>query len=162
MAPSAARASDATEDLTGQDLASMAGAAVLGSLTLPGRPERVREAREFVSKALGDLHPLSDTAVLLTSELVTNAVVHSNSRHHGGSVSLVIMESGAGIRIEVSDAGSDLYSPVVKADVYASDGHGLFLVQTLSDQWGYLRDRARTTVWFWLAASATACRQNAD
>jgi anti-sigma regulatory factor (Ser/Thr protein kinase) len=149
MAPSAARASDATEDL-----ASMAGAAVLGSLTLPGRPERVREAREFVAKALGELNPLTDTAVLLTSELVTNAVVHSNSRYLGGSVSLVILESGSGIRIEVSDAGSELCSPVVKGDVYASDGHGLFLVQTLADQWGYLRDQTRTTVWFWLSPAS--------
>jgi anti-sigma regulatory factor (Ser/Thr protein kinase) len=145
MAPSAARESDATEDL-----ASVAGAAVLGSLTLPGRPERVRDAREFVAKALGELHPLADIAVLLTSELVTNAVVHSNSRRHGGTVSLVISESGGGIRIEVSDAGSDLGSPVVKGDLYASDGHGLFLVQTLASQWGYLRGRTRTTVWFWL------------
>jgi anti-sigma regulatory factor (Ser/Thr protein kinase) len=149
MAPMAAGASDATDDL-----ANMAGAAVLGSLTLPGRPEWVREAREFVAKSLGELHPLTDTAVLLTSELVTNAVVHSNSRFLGGSVSLVLMESDSGIRIEVTDGGSELCSPVVKAEVYTSDGHGLFLVQTLADQWGYLRDQTRTTVWFWLAAAS--------
>jgi len=28
--------------------------------------------------------------------------------------------------------------------------HG-FLVQTLADQWGYVRDQIGTTVWFWLA-----------
>jgi anti-sigma regulatory factor (Ser/Thr protein kinase) len=147
MAAFATRTSDATEDL-----ASMAGAAVLGSLTIPGRPEHVREARAFVAKALGELHPGLDNAVLLTSELVTNAVMHSSSRCHGGSVTVLVMESAGGLRIEVVDEGSDLSSPVVRGDVYASDGHGLFLVQTLADQWGYLRDEAGTTVWFWLGA----------
>jgi anti-sigma regulatory factor (Ser/Thr protein kinase) len=138
--------SDAT-----QDLASTARAAVLGSLTIPGRPEHVREARAFVAKALGELHPRLDTAVLLTSELVTNAVTHSGSRCDGGIVTLLITESSGGLRIEVADEGSELSSPVVRGDVYASDGHGLFLVQTLADQWGYLRERSGTTVWFWLS-----------
>jgi anti-sigma regulatory factor (Ser/Thr protein kinase) len=149
MARTATRASDATEDL-----AVMAGAAVLGSLTIPGRPEHVREARAFVAKALGELRPGLDTAILLTSELVTNAVMHSTSRCAGGSVSILIMEAGGGMRIEVADEGSELSSPVVRGDVYASDGHGLFLVQTLADQWGYLRDDRGTTVWFWLGAGA--------
>ncbi|HYK27287.1 MAG TPA: ATP-binding protein [Streptosporangiaceae bacterium] len=134
------------------DAADMAGATVLGRLTLPGRPERVREARDFVAKALGELHPSLDNAVLLTSELVTNAVMHSSSRRHGGIVSLVIMESAAGLRIEVADEGSALSTPVVRDEVYVSDGHGLFLVQTIADQWGYLRDDAGTTVWFWICA----------
>jgi anti-sigma regulatory factor (Ser/Thr protein kinase) len=151
MAPTATRASDATEDL-----ATMAGAAVMGSLTIPGRPEHVREARAFIAKALGELHPSLDNAVLLTSELVTNAVTHSSSRCVGGVVSVLIMESSGGLRIEVADQGSDLSSPVVRGDVFASDGHGLFLVQTLADQWGYLRDNSGTTVWFWLRSLAAS------
>jgi len=134
----------------------MAGAAVLGSLTIPGRPEHVREARAFVAKALGELHPGRDNAVLLTSELVTNAVMHSSSRCQGGTVAVLIAESDDGVRIEVTDAGSDLSAPVVRGDIYASDGHGLFLVQTLADQWGYVRDNSGTTVWFWLGATAAA------
>ena len=131
----------------------MTGAAVLGSLTIPGRPEHVREARAFVAKALGELHPALDAAVLLTSELVTNAVMHSSSRCYGGTITVLIMDSSGGLRIEVADQGSDLSSPVVRGDVYASDGHGLFLVQTIADQWGYLRDDSGTTVWFWLGTA---------
>lgn len=144
---------------TARDLASMAGAGVLGSLTIPGRPERVREARSFVAKALGDLHPGRDTAILLTSELVTNAVTHSNSRCAGGTVTLLVIESAGGVRIEVADQGSDCSLPVVRGDIYASDGHGLFLVQTLADQWGYLREAARTTVWFWLSGASPPVNQ---
>jgi hypothetical protein len=38
----------------------------------------------------------------------------------------------------------------VKGVLYAAEGHGLFLVQHLAAQWGYLRDPAGTTVWFHL------------
>jgi anti-sigma regulatory factor (Ser/Thr protein kinase) len=141
------------------DLAGMAGEAVLGSLAIPGRPEHVRDARAFVAKALGELRPgFVDTAVLLTSELVTNAVTHSSSRCDGGSVTLLIMESSGGVRIEVADQGSDLSSPVVRGDVYASGGHGLFLVQTLADQWGYFRGQSGTTAWLWLSGARPTAR----
>ena len=145
-----ARSSDA-----GHELGMMAGTAVLGSLTIPGRPDHVREARAFVAKALGELHPGRDNAVLLTSELVTNAVMHSRSRCDGGTVTVLIVESGGGVRIEIADEGSELSSPVVRGDVYASDGHGLYLVQTLADQWGYVRDNSGTTVWFWLGGASS-------
>jgi len=146
MPATAARASDPTEQLS-----VMAEGAVLGRLTIPGRPERVREARAFAAKALGDLHPALDNVVLLTSELVTNAVTHSRS-HRGGAVQVVIVESEGGVRVEVSDQGSELSAPVVRSEVFASDGHGLFLVQSLADQWGYVRDDNQTTVWFWFAS----------
>jgi anti-sigma regulatory factor (Ser/Thr protein kinase) len=149
MAIMAAAASDATADL-----AVMTGANVLASLTIPGRAEHVSEARSFVAKAIGADNPAADVAILLTSEIVTNAVVHSNSRCAGGTVMLVVTEISGGLRIEVADNGSDLSTPVVKGDIYASDGHGLYLVQALADQWGYVRDETGTTVWFWLSAAA--------
>lgn len=132
------------------DLAMMASAEVLGSLTIPGRPEHVRAARSFAEKALGEDGPVTDAAVLLVSETVTNAVVHSNSRRRGGTVTITIVKVGGGTRIEVADDGSEVSAPVVKGDGRVSGGHGLFLVQTLADQWGYVRDDAGTTVWFWL------------
>lgn len=148
MALAATRASDVTEDL-----ATMAGAAVLGSITIPGQPDHVRTARTFVGQALGELGTVTDTAVLLTSELVTNAVRHSNSRDPGGTVALVVLEVCDGVRVEVTDNGSDLSFPVVKGDVFSADGHGLYLVETLAVQWGYLRDEAGTTVWFRLCTA---------
>lgn len=153
MAVMVTRASDATEDL-----AAMSGAAVLGSLTIPGRPDQVCQARAFVGAALRDLGPLAgalaETAVLLTSELVTNAVRHSNSRAAGGTVTLVISKGGGQVRVEVTDNGSDSSSPVVKGDTFASDGHGLYLVEVLAQQWGYLRDEGCTRVWFRLGLPA--------
>jgi anti-sigma regulatory factor (Ser/Thr protein kinase) len=152
MAPLArTRASEAT-----QDLALMASASVIGGLTIPGRPEHVCAARSFVEKCLGDASPATDVAVLLASETVTNAVLHSNSRRPGGTVTVTVVLVGGGTRIEVTDEGSDLSTPVVKGHGCVSGGHGLFLVQTLADQWGYVRDELGTTVWFWLRGACSA------
>jgi anti-sigma regulatory factor (Ser/Thr protein kinase) len=149
MATVSTAASEATAEL-----AMMAGATVLGSLTVPGHPGQVAEVRRLVRRLVGDASPMADTAVLLVSELATNAVLHSASGQPGGSATVLITEIGGGVRVEVADAGSDHCAPVVRGDIYASEGHGLFLVQSLADQWGYVRDEAGTTVWFWLGYPA--------
>ena len=91
----------------------------------------------------------SDAATLLTSELVTNAILHTASGARDGSVTVVMVDVPDGVLIEVIDDGS-ADTPVVKGDLFAADGHGLYLVQQLAAQWGYLRDPAGTTVWFHL------------
>ena len=125
-------------------------ATVLGSLTIPGRPEQVGTARAFVSRTLST-HQTgadNDAATLLTSEIVTNAIQHTKSGVDGGTVTIVVISVPHGILVEIIDDGS-AGVPVVKGDLYAAEGHGLFLVQHLA-QWGYLRDPAGTTVWFHL------------
>jgi len=129
-------------------------ATVLGSLTIPGRPEQVATARAFVSRTLSS-HQVSadnDVATLLTSEIVTNAVQHTKSGVDGGTVTIVVIGVTHGVLVEIIDDGS-AGTPVVKGDLYAAEGHGLFLVQHLAAQWGYLRDPAGTTVWFHLPAA---------
>ena len=149
MATMTTAASDATAEL-----AMMAGATVLASLTVPGRPEQVAEVRRFVRRTVGDASPMAETAMLLASELATNAVLHSASGRAEGSATVLITEVGGGLRVEVADEGSDQSAPVVRGDIYASEGHGLFLVESLADQWGYVRDETGTTVWFWLSYPA--------
>jgi anti-sigma regulatory factor (Ser/Thr protein kinase) len=129
-------------------------ATVLGSLTIPGRPEQVAAARAFVSRTLSSHRVAADAdaATLLTSEIVTNAVQHTKSGVDDGTVTIVVIRVPHGVLVEVIDDGS-AGSPVVKGDLYAADGHGLFLVQHLAAQWGYLRDPAGTTVWFHLPAA---------
>jgi anti-sigma regulatory factor (Ser/Thr protein kinase) len=134
--------------------AAMAEAAVLGTIAIPGRGEQVRVAREFVAEVLRELaapdEAVLDNVTLLTSELVTNAIRHSRSGESGGSVRLAVLSVTGGIRVEVTDSGSAGGSPVVKDDVYTCDGHGLFLVEAVADQWGYRHADAGTTVWFGL------------
>jgi anti-sigma regulatory factor (Ser/Thr protein kinase) len=126
-------------------------ATVLGSLTIPGRPEQVATARAFVARTLTS-HQVGadyDAATLLTSEIVTNAIQHTKSGVDGGTVTIVVIGVPHGVLVEIIDDGS-AGTPIVKGDLYAAEGHGLFLVQHLAAQWGYLRDPAGTTVWFHL------------
>jgi anti-sigma regulatory factor (Ser/Thr protein kinase) len=129
-------------------------ATVLGSLTIPGRPEQVGLARSFVARTLGSnrITADADAATLLTSEIVTNAIQHTKSGVDGGTVTIVVISVSRGVLVEIIDDGS-AGTPVVKGDLYAAEGHGLFLVQHLASQWGYLRDSAGTTVWFHLPAA---------
>ena len=126
-------------------------AAVLGSLTIEGHPKQVAAARAFVARTLSasNLSVDSDAATLLTSEIVTNAIQHTKSGVDGGTVMIVVIGIPRGVLVEIIDDGA-AGVPIVKGDLYAADGHGLFLVQQLAAQWGYLRDPAGTTVWFYL------------
>lgn len=132
-------------------------AAILGSITVPGSPEHVSGARAFIARTLAELPGVDcDAATLLTSELVTNAIQHTDSGGPGGTVTVVVIGVPGGVLVEVIDDGS-AGTPVVKGELYASDGHGLFLVQQFAAQWGYMRDdRAGTTVWFHLP-TADSC-----
>jgi serine/threonine-protein kinase RsbW len=123
--------------------------AILGSLTVPGRPRQVSVARAFVTQTLERRRTGADTdaAGLLTSEIVTNAIQHTRSGEAGGTVTIVMTGVPHGVLVEVIDEGSRA-TPVVKDDPCAAEGHGLFLVQQLAAQWGYLRDAVGTTVWF--------------
>ncbi|HEY1819749.1 MAG TPA: ATP-binding protein [Trebonia sp.] len=127
--------------------------AILGSLTIPGRAEQVSVARSFITRTLAatcrERRVDSEAATLLTSELVTNAILHTMSGADDGTVTVVVVDVPDGVLVEVIDDGS-ADAPVVKGDLFSADGHGLYLVQQLAAQWGYLRDTASTTVWFHL------------
>jgi len=128
-----------------------AAPAVVGSLSIAGRSSNVAEARAFVARTLGQQHPCLDVAVLLCSELVTNAVMHSDSGQPGGTVTVVVLSLAGAVRVEVIDNGSATSTPIVKSEVCEPDGHGLFLVEQLASIWGYHQDEVGTTVWFRLA-----------
>jgi len=119
----------------------------------------VAAARAFVSRTLSS-HRVGadhDAATLLTSEIVTNAIRHTKSGVDGGTVTIVVIGVPRGVLIEIIDEGS-ASTPIVKGDLYAAEGHGLFLVQHLAAQWGYLRDPAGTTVWFHLPVAVAPQR----
>jgi serine/threonine-protein kinase RsbW len=118
------------------------------SLTIGAVPRNVARARAFVAEVLGPDHPCGEAAVLLCSELVTNAVMHSHSGRADGTVTVTVADLTASVQVKVVDQGSASSIPVVKADSLATDGHGLFLVENLADQWGYESDDTSTTVWF--------------
>ena len=134
------------------------GTAIGASLAGPGRPDQVHAARVFTSEALGGGHPCESVAVLLVSELVTNSVVHSNSRLPGGMITVTVTSAGPDtVRVEIRDAGGPTLPFVKEAgDVAAEGGHGLRLVDRLAARWDYCRDTAGLTTWFVVCAEPPA------
>jgi anti-sigma regulatory factor (Ser/Thr protein kinase) len=92
-----------------------------------------------------------DVAVLLTSELVTNAVTHGAEEawDAGGFVTLAIACTAARLRVDVHDGSFDL--PLLEdAPMEAETGRGLLLVTSLSAEWGYYRTATGKAVYFTL------------
>ena len=108
-------------------------------------------ARQAASPALvGWPAEWRDAALLVISELVTNAVVHG-SAGPADCVALVLRPRAGATRIEVSDqrrgrGGAAVWTAAANGRA-AGSGWGLALVATLSDRWGVEREPTRTRVW---------------
>lgn len=107
-------------------------------------PLSPRLARQFVASTLveWEVEHLIDTASLLTSELVTNAVLHADS-----GIELRLAREADLIRFEVEDHGSGQPKPRSPAPEETS-GRGLALVDTLSTAWGIEPVSSGKAVWF--------------
>jgi anti-sigma regulatory factor (Ser/Thr protein kinase) len=117
-----------------------------GDGLFPPFARSAREARQLVARTLvGDLPDLfRETALVLTSELVTNAV-----RHGVGPVAVRVAWEDGEVRVEVDDHSPAL--PVARdVDGDALSGRGLQLVEALSSEWGVRPDGTGKTVWFTL------------
>ncbi|MDA5283086.1 ATP-binding protein [Streptomyces sp. Isolate_45] len=73
----------------------------------------------------------ADVAELLITELVTNALVHTE---HGAEVSASL--AAATLRVEVRDYTARRPRPYVPSADDGTHGRGLVLVQALADDWG--------------------------
>jgi anti-sigma regulatory factor (Ser/Thr protein kinase) len=91
-----------------------------------------------------------DVAVLLTSELVANAITHGTGPD-GDSILLTVACDSARLRVDVHDDSGDL--PVLSEcllDAETESGRGLLLVTSLSAEWGFYPTAAGKAVYFTL------------
>ncbi|MFE1552746.1 SpoIIE family protein phosphatase [Streptomyces sp. NPDC058718] len=111
----------------------------------------VAAARAFVRDTLqGWGHSeLVDDAVVLTSELVTNAVIHA-----GTSAEVLCLRSEDSIRVEVADRYPEREIPVQSGRTLGNpdreNGRGLLLCAALAHRWGVDYSPTRKHVWFHL------------
>jgi anti-sigma regulatory factor (Ser/Thr protein kinase) len=118
------------------------------AVELASSPEAASRARTVVRDLLrqGRRPDLVDTACLLTSELVANAVVHA-----GSPVGLVVDLDEARLAVEVIDSSSAAPAPVA-AEPLSVSGRGLAMVADLADAWGVTPIVPGKAVWFSLTA----------
>ncbi|AOR33695.1 hypothetical protein BFF78_23860 [Streptomyces fodineus] len=126
-------------------------------------PTEVGRARRWARSRLPGLgiaadEPLAETLILLVSELVTNAVVHTG---HTAVLRLSLPAEAteeaerseqapepavATVRVEVADGSSR--APVPRcAGSDATGGRGLALVDCLADRWGWSPEGAGKSIW---------------
>jgi anti-sigma regulatory factor (Ser/Thr protein kinase) len=116
--------------------------------TVPSLPTAFVEARRFVRDAVEGAVPphLLDDALLLTSELVTNAVRHV-ARSTEDPIEVAVSVDERALRVTVRDRGPG-FDPNRRDARSETGGWGLDLVRTLSSRWGVERDDHGTDVWF--------------
>jgi anti-sigma regulatory factor (Ser/Thr protein kinase) len=114
-----------------------------GALLLIPGPESVKAAREFTAATLRGwkLEALVEEAVIVASELVTNAIRHgarpSGSSADSASVMLAWQRYDGRIICVVTD-GSSMPPVLEQADTSAESGRGLQVVHALAAAWGWV------------------------
>ncbi|HSP39017.1 MAG TPA: ATP-binding protein [Frankiaceae bacterium] len=117
------------------------------TLALPSSLRSPALARALVAEALRNCPTdVVDTALLLVSEVVTNAV-----RHAVGSPLIIGVETEPVLMVSVEDASPE---PPVHDDAAldAESGRGLGLVDALATTWGWHRSSPGKVVWFELGS----------
>nr|WP_223280703.1 ATP-binding protein [Streptomyces sp. San01] len=135
----------ATDDKATDDSADGGGRALLRRTLGRSDLRAVPEARRAVRELVGRWGPpeRSETAELLTSELVTNALVHTDHD------AVLTATAGPGrLRVEVRDFVGR--RPKVRVPIAddGTNGRGLVLVQSLADAWGVRALGVGKVVWF--------------
>ena len=122
---------------------------------LAGTPQAPREARALVSHALGDDHPQVHDARLVISELVSNAITHSQSGQPGGTVAvaLEIAPHSGDVHIQVRDAGGPNTRAPTAHGPDREHGRGLAIVTALAADWGTETGPAGRATWCRLSTS---------
>ena len=112
-------------------------------LELQADPTAVAQARAWLGTCLEGWSADGVTTVqLLASELVTNAILHTDA-----SVAVSLTRAGSRATVEVADPSPS--NLVVKTyGREASTGRGLRLVEAFADSWGVRRSDTYKAVWF--------------
>jgi anti-sigma regulatory factor (Ser/Thr protein kinase) len=109
-----------------------------------GRARRWARSR-LAGSGIGADEPLAETLILLVSELVTNAVVHTGCP----AVLRLCLQGGAEaatVRLEVADSSARPPTPR-HAEGDETNGRGLELVDGLADRWGWNLEGAGKRIW---------------
>ncbi|NSL43447.1 ATP-binding protein [Streptomyces sp. 8P21H-1] len=101
----------------------------------PGHAEEVAHARHFVASLVGE-RSCADDAVLIVSELATNAVRHSLSGAAGGWFLVVICFGDDFVRIKVVDQGGKCRPRLCDVTHQEEGGRGLVLIAACAKDWG--------------------------
>jgi anti-sigma regulatory factor (Ser/Thr protein kinase) len=124
----------------------MSGTGALLAVELPSAVDAPAAARRMVHQAVEPLlhDPREGDLLLLTSELVTNAVRHAEAPREA-PIRLEVTTDGQRLRVAVFDRGRGI--PERVPEVTQGSGWGFRLVDQLAERWGTWTQR-ENCVWF--------------
>lgn len=108
-------------------------------------PGVARAAVTQLAREVGLPSATFQTLVLLVSEVVSNAVLHSTGPQ-GAPITLTATIRAEAVRVTVTDSGEG-FVPRQRDPASIHDGYGLFLVDKSASRWG-VETTAPTSVWF--------------
>src|SRR5215475_15779113 len=129
----------------------------MGTVLLPYAPASVAVARQRLTAdldAAGVLQAAVGDAVLVVSELLSNAIRHARPLP-GASVQVAWAVDNGAVEVAVSDGGAPTRPHPAHASVSALGGRGLDIVAYMSCTWGVRADPDGLTVWAVLPAPAS-------
>jgi two-component sensor histidine kinase len=106
-------------------------------------PLDVGRARQFTAAfaRYERLDALAESLVLVTSELVSNAIRHATS-----AVTITLRHEHARVRVEVADDGDGI-PHVLDPDPTSDSGRGLMIVAGVAREWGSRHEPEGKVVW---------------
>lgn len=151
-------ATSAVEGPTDDDVAVLAverAVALSRSATMlvPAEPTGPSRVRQWMTARLRDWsvpEPVVGAAILCTSELTTNALLHA-----GTPAQVRVDLNAERLLVSVADTGTRGTVIRAHADTMSSRGRGLGLIEDLSDSWGTDPTVRGTTVWFEMLLGGT-------
>jgi serine/threonine-protein kinase RsbW len=118
-------------------------------LEVPHERTGVRLARHTVADqltAVGVREEASDNALLVLSELVSNAVTHAAPLPSGRiAVGWTVRDDA--LHLEITDGGAVTHPQVRVAALLSGSGRGLDIVRTICRAWGVTEGERSVTVW---------------
>lgn len=134
----------------------MSADALLAQVRLPAARTSPGDARRFITRTLQEWHigkEPADTACLLATELVTNAVLYATA-----PIELVMETWDNRLRVQVLDHTQRLPAARAPRDPLSLSGRGLGMVKDLAATWGVTPRADGKSVWFELSTASAAAR----
>ncbi len=127
------------------------------TVLLPHASSSVRTARRRLADALAESGvpgTVADDAVLILSELLSNALRHARPLASGDVRVAWQLRSDGLLEVEVTDGGGPTRPQQSTPSISARGGRGLDIITALAGDWGVRETATETTVWAVLAVRA--------
>ena len=123
-------------------------------MTIPSDPDKIAEVGEFLEKIFAETgwdEDIQANIGIAVTEIVNNAILHGNKSNHEKEVDITVVYEGNLIRCRVKDQSDsheqfDVLDPTTPENLMRTNGRGLFIVQSMTDELTIENGEEGTTV----------------